>query len=603
MIPEAPSMLPPAHLSEAEWTLPHLAEVGLAQHPEGVGLATKRDGQWHTSSCLEIAGQVCAFALGLYHLGVRKGDRVVLHAENCTEWVVVDLAVVSIGAVLVPIYTTQPGDQIRYIIEDAGARVYIVSTAALFEALAPHLDALPTLAHQVGIRGVFSPSMHTFASILAAGREQELATPGLYDRLRAAVSPDDLSSIIYTSGTTGLPKGVMLTHRNLVSNVLASIERLPFDPLPGRRHRLLSYLPLSHVFERLVLYIGLSIGCPIYFVASFTDIMEDFKVVEPVHFATVPRLLEKVYLGIKNKTNSLKGPQGMLFRWALALAEAYDVERRMSPVERLQYRLADRLVFSKLRGLFGRNICAVTSGGAALSAGIMNFFNAIGIFCGQGYGMTESAPVLTTYDRRHLRAGSVGKAVRSVTLKIADDGEIWAKGPNVMPGYYNLPEATREVLTADGWLKTGDIGHLDQDGFLFITDRKKALLKLSTGKYVAPQPIEVRLTGCPFIEQAVVVGNGFKFCAALLVPNREALRHRLGVDGDPLSLRDPAVQALIQAEVEQVNAGLPPWEQVKRFHLLEAPLTIEHGELTPTMKVKRRVVYERYRSEIAALYE
>lgn len=589
----------PAPSGDLPGTLTALAAHGLSQWPDGVALASQEGASWRTFTAREVTERVRALALGLDALGVRKGDRVVLHAENSAEWVMVDLAVASLGAVLVPIYTTQPGDQIRYIVEDAGASVYVVSSEVLFGAIRPHLQALSCLEHLIGIEASFAPEMMTLDELAAKGNG--LNDTGRWEALQAAVRPDDLLSIIYTSGTTGMPKGVMLTHRNVVSNVLGSLERLPFDPGPDRRHRLLSYLPLSHVFERIVMYIGLHVACPIYFVADFTTVMEAFRSVEPVHFATVPRLLEKVYLGIRARAEGERGVRGALLRWALRLAEAYDVEQRWTPWTRLRHRLADRLVFRHLRELFGRNIRAITSGGAALSADMMNFFNALGIFCGQGYGMTETSPVLTAYDRHHLRAGSVGKPISGVELRIDEDGEILARGPNVMAGYHNLPDATREVFTEDGWLRTGDIGEFDKDGFLFITDRKKALLKLSTGKYVAPQPIEVRLTGGAFIEQAVVVGNGYKFCAALLVPNWEALRNRLGEEN--LSPGDEKVRALIQHDVDRANEGLPPWEQVKRFRLLDAPLTVEAGELTPTLKVKRRVIYTRYAAEIASLYD
>ncbi len=584
-------------MQEGIATLSALAEAGFSKNTTGIVGVTKRDGQWIETSVEDFRDAVRHLALGLYDLGVRHGDRVALHAENSTEWLVVDQAVLALGAVAVPIYTTQPGDQIRYILENSEARVYVVSTEALFAALRPFVDRIPTLEATVGLRGTFHDAMLSFEQVIERGCEKEAAAPDLFGRLRAAVQPDDLATFVYTSGTTGLPKGVMLTHRNLVSNALAAQERFPFDVEQGRGGTVLSYLPLSHVLERMTTFVYLHIGYPIYFVENFQEIMDDFRVVRPVHFSTVPRLLEKIHAGIQARAEAGSGPKQALLRWALGLAGGYDVERPMGRLDRLRFALADLLVFRKLRGLFGGRLKAVTSGGAALPGRIMNFFNAVGIFCGQGYGMTEASPVISVYKKGALRAGSAGLPLPGVAVRIADDGEILARGPNVMRGYYKLPDETARVLTDDGWLQTGDIGHLDADGHLFITDRKKELLKLSTGKYVAPAPIEAALGASPFVEQAVVIGNDCKFCAALIVPDAEAARAHLEADAPPGGLA-----ALIQAAVDDVNAGLPPWEQVKRFRLLEAPFTVEGGELTPTLKVKRRVVQQKYRREIEAMY-
>ena len=589
-------------MTQPPTTIPDLVEVGLAKNTTGVACATKRGGAWIETSVDDFRAKIRQFALGLYDLGVRQGDRVALHAENSTEWLIVDQAVLRLGAVTVPIYTTQPADQIRYILEDAEARVYVVSTEALFAPLHSYVDEIATLEITVGILGAFQNGMLTFDEVLERGHAE---TPDGLETLTAAVAPDDLATLVYTSGTTGQPKGVMLTHGNLVFNVLASVERAPFDPETHRGGTLLSYLPLSHIFERMMTLLYLYIGYPIYFVEDFHEIREDFLAVRPIHFSTVPRLLEKIHAGTWTKAETLSGVQKTLMRWALDLAERYDVERTMGRLDRLQYALADRLVFKKIRALFGGNLVGISSGGAALSAALMNFFNALGLFCGQGYGLTETSPVITTFFPGQLRAGSAGTALREVEVHIADDGEILTRGPHVMKGYYKLPDKTAEVLTEEGWFHTGDIGHLDEDGHLFITDRKKELFKLSTGKYVAPSPIEMALGASLFIEQAVVVGSEYKFCSALVVLDAQAIGRHFEEDATVRAglAAHPSVIALIQQEVDAANEALPHWERIKKFRLLEHPFSIEGGELTPTLKVKRRVVHQKYQREIEAMYE
>ncbi len=584
-------------------TIPQIVDVGIPKNTTGIACAVKRGGVWHETSVEDFREKIEAFALGLYAMGIRQGDRVALHSENSTEWIIIDQAVLRLGAVTVPIYTTQPGDQIKYILEDAEARIYIVSTEALFEAPRPFIDEIETLETTVGILGSYADGMLTFDEVLEQGRKRRDAAPGLLATLQEAIAPDDLATLVYTSGTTGLPKGVMLTHGNLASNVLAVEDRFPFDPDEDRGGAMLSYLPLSHSLERTATLTYLYIGYPIYFVEDFREIAEDFKTVRPVHMSTVPRLLEKIHAGIHKRAGTLSGVKRLLMRWALGLAERYDVAR---PPSGLQHKLAERLVYKKLRdAIFGGNLKAVTSGGAALPGNLMNFFNALGLFCAQGYGLTETSPVITLYKKGTLRAGSAGIPVNNVEVRIADDGEILARGPNIMKGYYKLPDKTAEVMSDGGWFHTGDIGHLD-DGHLFITDRKKQLFKLSTGKYIAPTPIEVALSGSPLIEQVVVVGSEYKFCAALIVLDPQAVRQELGQaeaalpDADLAA--DASVNSLIDGVVTTVNESLPHWEQVKKFCLLEQPFSIEGGELTPTLKVKRRVVHEKYRDRIEGMY-
>ena len=583
-----------------------LVAGGFARNTMGVCTSTKRDGRWRETSCEEFQEQVEQFAFGLHELGVRPGDRVALHAESCTEWLVADLAILSLGAVDVPIYTTQPPEQIEHILRDSAAKIYIVSTAELFGGVAGAIAGIPGLEATIGIRGAHAAGMRSWSQVLVSGRAKREREPELVASLRAQVQPDDLATLIYTSGTTGTPKGVMLTHANVASNVGSVLERIPWGIEAERGGKILSYLPLSHIFERMLAYLYLHIGYPIFFVEDFEGILEDIQAVKPIHFATVPRLLEKVHAGIHAKAREMTGVKRRTMEWGLGLADRYDVEMDLGLRQNAEYALADALVFKKLRALFGGNLRAITSGGAALRPDVMNFMNAIGIFCGQGYGLTETSPVISVYEKGELRAGSVGKPIRGVDARIAPDGEIRVRGPNVMRGYYGMPEATAEVLDEDGWFSTGDIGRFDADGHLWITDRKKALLKLSTGKYVAPQPIESRLLASRFVEQAVVIGHGEKFSSALLVLDSEAIQRYFAERGEPLAegveVADERVVALIQEVVDQANSDLSPWEQVKKFTLLNQPWSVEGGELTPTLKIKRRVVQENHRDEIRAMY-
>jgi long-chain acyl-CoA synthetase len=587
-------------------TLLALVDQGFPKNVSGTAVATRRDGTWTETSVADFRRQVELVAYGLHDLGVGRGDRVAIHAENCTEWLIADQAILSLGAVDVPIYTTQPADQIQYILENSEAVAYVVSSAKLYAAVKDVLPAVPSVKAVIGIREGVGDGVIGWRDVLARGEAAKAREPGFFSAERAKAQPDDLATLIYTSGTTGTPKGVMLTHWNLASNVLCSLERMPWDieaERPGGR--ILSYLPLSHVFERMLAYLYLYVGYPIWFVESFEQIMDDLRTVQPVHFSSVPRLLEKVYAGIHAKPDQLEGFQKSVLKWGLELADRFDVERPLPFALRVQYALADALVYRKLRALFGGRLKAITSGGAALSREVMNFVNAIGIFCGQGYGLSETSPVIAVYTKGNLRAGSVGAPITGVEVKIADDGEICVRGPGVMQGYFRSPEATAEVLAVDGWFHTGDVGHLDEQGFLFITDRKKELMKLSTGKYIAPQPIEHRLAASRLVEQAVVIGNSRQFCTALIAVDAAAVAAHFREAGQepPADLAgSPAVRALIQRHVDEVNAGLPHWEQVKRFALVQRPWTIETGELTPTLKIKRRVINERHAAEIQTLY-
>ena len=571
-------------------TIGAIVDLGLSMF-SGTVCATKRDGVWISTSVEDFVEQMHACAAGLYELGIRKGDRVAIHSENSTEWVILDQALLRLGAVTVPIYTTQPKDQIAYIAGDSAIRGYIVSTAELFAECPDDLMTIPSMQWIMGIRDTFSDDMISLQEVMDSGRARLEKDPELVHNAQAQVEGGDLATLVYTSGTTGVPKGVMLSHANIASNVLATADRLHFSP-PAR---MLSYLPLSHSFERMVSILYLSLGYEIHFVESFLEIKEDLPVVRPTHLTTVPRLLEKIHAGMLQKAQEASGVKGVLARWAFGLASKYDVA---NPSKGPMYKLADKLIFSKVRqGFFGGSLESMTSGGAALAPAVEAFFNGLGILCGQGYGLTETSPVVTVYEHNNLRPGSVGTAIHDVEIRIAEDGEILVRGPNIMQGYYNMPEETARVITEHGWFHTGDIGKIEY-GQLYITDRKKQLFKLSTGKYVAPSPIEVALSSHPLIEHAVVIGSERKFCGALIVADQAGILQQLGPGASERHIR-----VALDEVVDSVNATLPSWEQVKKYNLVDTPFSIAAGELTPTLKVKRRVVGEKYKHLIDELYE
>ncbi len=587
-------------------TLPDLLYKGLEKYTDDRFSATKRNGSWIETSKESFVNKVRNFGMGLYELGVRPGDKVSIHSENSTEWLICDLAILSIGAASVPIYPTQPGEQIKYILENSEAKVHIVSNDEMFAETKSLVKSIESVKSIITIQPSKHKKLKLFDAILKLGETFDKENPELFDELKNEINPDDIATIIYTSGTTGVPKGVMLTHNNIASNVQYSLDRLPFEDTRFRGERVLSYLPLSHVFERMIDYMYVAMGCEIYFIETIDEIKDDFLYVKPFFFATVPRLLEKVQTGVKVRGQEFSGLKKNLYYWAIYRTEEYDPENPPKGIDAIKHKIADKLIYSKIRELFGGKLAGVVSGGAALSPDVFRFMNAIGIICVQGYGLTETSPVISVQTPGGMRIGTSGKPLEDVEVKIADDKEILVRGPNVMKGYYKLPEQTKEVFNDEGWFKTGDVGKIDEDGYLYITDRIKSMFKLSTGKYVAPQNVENQISGSGFIEQIVVIGYQRKFCSALIVPAYDNVLKRLKRDGyepeKPYS-KDEKIRELIQQEVDKANKTLSPWEQVKKFVLLEEPLNIESGELTPTMKVKRPVVKEKFNEEIESMYE
>jgi long-chain acyl-CoA synthetase len=561
---------------------------------------------WQSISAGEMLRRVAGLAKALAELGVQKGDRVGLFAPNCPEWHVADFAIQGLGAVNVPIYFNESHDRLVYILNDSGARVLFVAGAAQAAKISECRSRLPGVEHVI----VAAPESASNGNVLRY--EALIATCGdagvaEYRRRALSVTGDDLATIIYTSGTTGEPKGVMLSHSNLSSNAIDAAnghQLLPSDVA-------LEFLPLAHVYERTAAYTYLFNGVALAYVERIEDVPQALLEVHPTVAAAVPRFFEKIYANILEKGHRESGIRRNIFDWALHVAQesvpwrAYG--KGASPGLKLKWALADRLVFSKIRLGLGGDPQRFSAGGAPLAPELSEFYSSIGIAIHQGYGLTETSPVVTANTPGANKIGTVGRSIPHVQVKIAEDGEILVKGPNVMQGYYHKPEATREAFTSDGWFRTGDIGRLDEDGYLTITDRKKELLKTAAGKFVAPAPIENTLKTSPYITNAIVVGDTRKFVSVLIVPNFaniEAASRKAGHDfATPSQMtNDPWVHDLLSHEIERLTAPLAQYEKPKRFAILEQDFTYAGGELTYTMKMKRRVIEQRYQDVIARLY-
>lgn len=598
--------------NDAFRTLADLPFFVMGRYPRDLFVGRCREGGIDGQSTHAFFERIRDLALGLERLGVARGDRVAIVSESRPEWLVADLAALTLGAVTVPIYPTLTAAQTRAILADSGARVAFVSDRTQAEKLAEVRDGVPGFDATIvmaGETGGLGGRTLTLDEVAERGHDRLRESWGLgrqyHDRARQ-VAPGDLATLIYTSGTTGDPKGVMLTHANIVSNVKACCEVLGLGPDDVA----LSFLPLSHSFERTVAYIYLASGVTLVFAESLETVGRDLGVVRPTMMTGVPRAFEKMQARILEAAASAPLVRRVLFRWALAVGRAVSRARltgRRPPLfAAVQHRLADRLVLSKIRARTGGRIRYLVSGSAALPPAVAEFFHAVGLLLLEGYGLTETAPVLTVNPPDSPRLGTVGRPIPGVELRIAEDGEILARGPNVMAGYYNKPEATAAVLR-DGWLHTGDIGEIDGQGYLRITDRKKDIIVTSGGKKVVPQPVENLLKASPLVAEAVVLGEKRRFPAVLIVPDFAALERRLAELGRPLGpraelVRRPDVIALYQSVVDEVNRDLAQFERLKKFALLPEEFSIARGELTPTMKVRRRVVEERYQALIDEMY-
>jgi long-chain acyl-CoA synthetase len=566
----------------------------------------RRDGKWVANSSAELLRCVAGLNSALVELGVKPGDRVGLLAANRPEWHVADFAISGAGGVNVPLYFNESPERMAFILNHSGAKVVFVAGAAQTEKLLDTRTRLTGSPHIIVADGgaELPEECLRYETLIAPAGEADIAAY----RVRASqVLPGQLASIIYTSGTTGEPKGVMLSHANFCSNVEGACFQFDLQPAGDVA---VSFLPLSHVYGRIMDYIHIFFGVTVAYVEQVEQVAQALVEIRPTVIGAVPRFFEKIYARVMEQGSKTTGLRRTIFQWAMRVAPR-SAEWRMTGrgagiALRLEWALADKLVYAKIRAGTGGRLRIVSSGGAPLAKDLAEFFWAIGVPIYQGYGLTETSPIVTTNYPAN-RIGSVGKTIPGVQVRIAEDGEIMVKGPCVMQGYYNNPQATREALKEDGWLATGDIGYLDADGYLFITDRKKDLIKTAAGKFVAPQPIEGKLKTSPYILNAMVVGDKRKFVVALIVPNFEAVRARAAAQRKTLSsdgevAADPWVHELIDGEILRLTANLASYETIKRFALLPEDFTFVNGGLTYTLKLKRRVVEEQFRAVIEQLY-
>ncbi|WP_300440896.1 long-chain fatty acid--CoA ligase [Christiangramia sp.] len=575
----------------------------LENHPLEEALATKYDGKWKTISTQQYIDQANKISRGLLRLGVKPNEKIaVISTNNRSEWNIIDIGILQIGAQNVPIYPTISEDDYEYILNHSGATYCFVSDKEV-------LEKVNSIKGTTELKGIYSfdeiTGCQNWKEILNSGEDKE--NQDEVEKLKKAVKTDDLATLIYTSGTTGRPKGVMLTHANIVSNVLGSAPRVPFET---GTYVALSFLPVCHIFERMILYLYQYYSVSIYFAESIDKISDNLKEVKPHVITAVPRLLEKVYDKIIAKGTALGGIKQKLFYWAVELGLEYEPYGANGWWYETKLKLARKLIFSKWKEGLGGNIELIVSGSAALQPRLARVFASAEIPVMEGYGLTETSPVIAVNDERNggFKIGTVGKVLDNVEVKIADDGEILAKGPNIMKGYYKDEEKTNEVIE-NGFFHTGDIGELDKEGFLKITDRKKEMFKTSGGKYVAPQLIENTMKQSRFIEQIMVVGDGEKMPAALIQPNFEFIAdwaQRKNIDlgeGTPADISgNRLVIDRIQEEVDFYNQKFGKWERVKTFELTPEAWTVEDEHLTPTMKLKRRIIREKYKEPYEKLY-
>jgi long-chain acyl-CoA synthetase len=598
--------------SDEPRTINELFNKAINGRADDVVISYKRDKKWHDLSGAQLNQRVRNVALGLHQLGIREGDRVALLAESSPEWSITDYAILSNAAINVPIYPTQSVDQVEYIIRNSGARILFISSNKQLRRIQPALESLKSKERPQLI--LFEESKDNGALSLSSleekGAEEFGRQPGLFEQLAEQTQPEDLATIIYTSGTTGEPKGVMLSHHNLVCNALHSGEVFDLHD----NDVALSFLPLSHVFERTVLYIYMWFGVRICFARGVETVAEDIKEVRPTIVTAVPRLFEKIYATINKRAAEATPFQQKIFHRAIEVgrqvAALKDSGKRVPIRLALEHRLMDRLVFTKWRAAVGGRIRFFVAGGAALPPELGYIFLGAGIPILQGYGLTETSPVVSFNRPEANRIGTIGQTIPGVKVRVAADGELLVQGENIMQGYYQMPEESERVLQRyqDGlWFHTGDIGTIDQEGYIRITDRKKDLIKTSLGKYIAPQLIENKIRSIPMVEQVIVIGNARKFPSALIVPAFDALRaYAKSLNVDPKDstdlVRHPRIVEYFKKKVDEVTRDLAPHEKIKKIALLDQEFSVESGELTPTLKVRRKFVEDKHREVIDALY-
>ena len=567
----------------------------------------KRDGRWTDTTVAQLRDDVRDFSTGLRLLGIKPGDRVAILSENRPEWAIADFATLCGAAVSVPVYPTLLAWQIEYIFNDSSAVAVICSTEEQLQKVVDIRSHCPHIHHVIVCDppATLPANVMTFAQVVESGRRNR--DDGRFDELRARPRVDDLATLVYTSGTTGNPKGAMLTHGNIASNVVATTQVMPLV----RGWTAMSILPLSHILERTADYAYLYRGLTIAYAEAITKVGDNLQEVKPEVFAAVPRLFEKMRERIMNNVATSSPAKQKIFHWALGIAEQrldYRVTGRPMPAGlKIKSAIADKLVFRKILERLGGNVKYVLSGGAPLSAELAAFFIGAGLEILEGYGLTETSPVIGLNTPTRRRIGTVGPIIPGVEVRIASDGEILARGPNIMKGYWNNPEATAQAIDPEGWFHTGDIGEIDKDGFLKITDRKKDIIINAYGKNIAPQPLEALLKSSPYVGTPVLIGDRRKYLAALIVPNFEKLERDASSMGVRFNSREELVgheqiQQLFQKEIDRFNENLDRQEKIRRFALLSRDFTIDADEITPSLKVKRKVIDKKYKDVIDQLY-
>lgn len=587
-------------------TLSQLFLNTIKSYPKDDLLLFKKEGKYVPISTEEFADRVKCFSLGLRDLGLEAGDKLIVLSNNRPEWVISDMANLCLGGITVPIYTSLIPEQIKYIIDDSDAKIVVVSDQGQWQKIEAIKSELTKVTSYITCLSEAPEGVLTFAQVLERGRKMDKQNPGLFEKMALEVKPDAVASIIYTSGTTGPPKGVMLTHSNIFSNVKTCSSLLPFKDTDTA----LSFLPLSHILERMGMFVYLYNGMSIGFAESMDTLGENLLEIRPHIMVNVPRVLEKIYAKIIDNVQASSSLKRKIFFWAVKVGKKYGRKKILNqPISKLlQFKrnLANKLVFSKVYAKTGGRVRFFLCGGAPLSKDIGEFFYAIGLTVMEGYGLTETSPVISANTFENLKFGTVGKPIPGVEVRIDEDGEILTKGPNVMNGYYKREAASREAFEG-GWFHTGDIGHFDEEGFLVITDRKKDIIVTSGGKNVAPQPIEGILNLNPYISNALVIGDRRKFISALVVPDFEKLeeyakQNNISFEDHCDLVKKEEIVRFIQEQVDRSASNLASYEKVKKIALLDKEFEIEKGEITPTLKVKRNIVEEKHKGIINALY-
>lgn len=580
-----------------------IIEHSLKNHPREDAICGKYNNDWVKISTSQYAENVELLALGLLSLGIKKGDRIATVSGNRPEWSITDMALAMIGAVHVPVYSTISEEEYRYIFRHSETRYIFVSDEKLYRKLSPMAEEIPSLEEIFTFNKI--QGVKSIDELYALGKENKKELSPLLKSLKDSIGEEEMVTLIYTSGTTGIPKGVMLSHKNLVSNVITHIHNFDF----GSSHHAISFLPLCHIFERSVNYNFQYKGIGIYYVETLAQIMPAIKEVHPHIFSGVPRLLERVYNGIMTRGKQLKGFKKKLFFWAVEVGKSFEYNSQKSLLYKLELWIADRLIYSQWRKALGGNLKIVVSGGAALQPRIARVFGAAGISVLEGYGLTETSPVVAVGNliTREMKIGTNGPVLPGVEVKIAEDGEILTKGPNLMMGYYKQSELTAEAIDKEGWFHTGDVGIFEDGKYLKITDRKKEIFKLTGGKYIAPQMLENKLKESILIDQVIVIGDHEKFASALISPNFEYLHdwcyeNKIHfIDNNELILL-PEVQSYFQKEVKEINKTLGQHEEIKRFRLVPDSWSPQTGELSQTLKLKRRFIESKYKDLIESIF-